>query len=82
MQLRCTYCQTMFAIGREETLVALQTMSDENLEYYHAYCPKCRRANRIERKKLERTNPNWQADLQAMADAAEEKEEGGKKSED
>ncbi|MFN2216183.1 MAG: hypothetical protein ACK2TS_04500 [Anaerolineales bacterium] len=81
MQLRCTYCQTMFAIGREETLVALQTMSDENLEYYHAYCPKCRRANRIERKKLERTNPNWQADLQAMADAAE-KEEGGKKSED
>lgn len=78
MQLRCTYCQTMFAVGREETLIALQTISDENLEYYHAYCPKCRRANRIERKKLERSNPNWQADLQAMADAAE-KEQGGKK---
>jgi len=78
MQLRCTYCQTMFAIGRDETLIALQTMSDENLEYYHAYCPKCRRANRVERKKLERTNPNWQADLQALADAAENEEKSKK----
>ena len=72
MQLRCTYCQTMFAVGRDETLIALQTITEENLEYYHAYCPKCRRANRIERKKLERSNPNWQADLKAMEEASEE----------
>ena len=78
MQLRCTYCQTMFAIGKDETLIALQTISEENLEYYHAYCPKCRRANRIERKKLERSNPNWKADLQAMDETAK-KEEGADK---
>jgi len=60
MQLRCTYCQTMFAIGRDEKLVALQAMSTENLLHYDAYCPKCRRANRIDRKRMELSFPVWQ----------------------
>lgn len=60
MQLHCTYCQTMFAIGREEKLIALQTMSTENLLHYDAYCPKCRRANRIARKRMELSFPGWQ----------------------
>lgn len=60
MQLRCTYCQTMFAIGRDEKLVALQAMSTENLLHYDAYCPKCRRANRIDRKRMELSFPGWQ----------------------
>lgn len=71
MQLRCTYCQTMFAIGREETLAALEDMVENNLKYYDAHCPKCRRANRVERFKLEFSYPGWQADLQAMAKQAE-----------
>jgi len=67
MQLRCTYCQTMFAIGREETLAALEHMDENHLIYYDAHCPKCRRANRVERLKLEFSYPGWRADLQAMA---------------
>jgi phage FluMu protein Com len=78
MQLRCTYCQTMFAIGREEKLIAIQTMNDDDLQYYHAYCPKCRRANRVERKKLERSYPNWQEDLKARTDALAEESLDGK----
>jgi hypothetical protein len=66
MQLRCTYCQTMFAIGRDEKLIAIQNMNEENLEYYHAHCPKCRRANRVERAKLEHSYPNWKEDLKTM----------------
>jgi len=71
------YCQTMFAISRDEMLVALQTMSAENLTHYDTHCPKCRRANRIERAKLERANPNWQETLKTMAKEAAkaEKEE-------
>lgn len=70
MNLRCMYCQTMFAIGREEMIVALQTMEAEGLSHYDAHCPKCRRANRVERKKLELANPNWQETLKEMAKEA------------
>jgi N12 class adenine-specific DNA methylase len=68
----------MFAIGREEKLIAIQTMNDDDLQYYHAYCPKCRRANRVERKKLERSYPNWQEDLKARTDALAEESLDGK----
>jgi N12 class adenine-specific DNA methylase len=78
MQLRCTYCQTMFAIGREEKLIAIQNMNDDDLQYYHAYCPKCRRANRVERKKLERSYPNWQEDLNALTEASTTEKPAGK----
>lgn len=66
MQLRCTYCQTMFALSRDEKLAAIQEMNTENLQYYHAHCPKCRRANRVERLKLERSQPNWREELKKM----------------
>jgi len=82
MQLRCTYCQTMFAVSHEEELAALQTMSEEKLTYTHVYCPKCRRANRVEKARLERSYPNWKADLKAMEKAAkpeDETEVGNKK---
>ncbi len=68
MNLRCMYCQTMFAVSRDEMLIALQTMDRESLTHYDAHCPKCRRANRIERKKLELANPNWQETVKAMAE--------------
>lgn len=79
MNLRCMYCQTMFAISREEMVAALQTMEAENLTHYDAHCPKCRRANRVERKKLELANPNWQETLKDMAkEAAKEEKEQAK----
>lgn len=70
MNLRCMYCQTMFGVGREVMLIGLQTMEAEKLTHYDVYCPKCRRANRVERKKLELANPNWQESLKEMAKEA------------
>jgi len=67
MNLRCMYCQTMFGISREVMLIGLQTMQAEKLTHYDVYCPKCRRANRVERKKLELANPNWQETVKEMA---------------
>lgn len=75
MQLRCTFCQNMFAISREEMLAALGHLDGEKLKYYDAHCPKCRRANRVERLKLELAYPNWKADIKTMAKAATVAEE-------
>ena len=74
MNLRCMYCQTMFGISRENMLIGLRTMEAENLSHYEFHCPKCRRANRVERKKLEMANPNWQESLKEMAKEAAKQE--------
>lgn len=74
MQLRCSYCQTMFALSHEEMLAALQYVTEEDLLYYDAHCPKCRRANRVERNRLQRAYPNWQEVLKAMAKQAAKEE--------
>jgi len=66
MNLRCMYCQTMFGISHEAMLISLQTMEAESLSHYDFHCPKCRRANRVERVKLERANPNWQEAVKAI----------------
>ena len=71
MQLRCSYCQTMFAVSHEETLAAIEHMADNNLKYYDAHCPNCRRANRIERFKLEASYPGWQAAIKTMVKEAD-----------
>jgi len=70
MNLRCMYCQTMFGVSRDVMLVGLQTMETEKLTHYDIYCPKCRRANRVERRKLELANPNWQEKIKALAKEA------------
>ena len=77
MNLRCMYCQTMFGVSRDVMLVGLQTIEAEKLTHYDVYCPKCRRANRVERRKLEIANPNWQEKVKALAkeSAKAEKEE-------
>jgi phage FluMu protein Com len=74
MNMRCMYCQTMFGVSRDVMLAGLQTMEAEKLTHYEVYCPKCRRANRVERKKLELANPNWQESLKEMAKEAAKKE--------
>jgi hypothetical protein len=67
----------MFGVSRDVMLIGLQTMEAEKLTHYEIYCPKCRRANRVERRKLELANPNWQEALKKMAKevAKAEKEE-------
>jgi hypothetical protein len=81
MNQRCMYCQTMFGISRENMLIALQSMETENLDHFEFHCPKCRRANRVERKKLELANPNWQDTVKAMAKEAAKAEKAEAKAE-
>ena len=66
MQLRCTFCQNMFAVSREEMLAALEHMEENKLVFHDAHCPKCRRANRVERARMERFFPDWKKAIKAM----------------
>jgi hypothetical protein len=66
MQLRCTYCQTMFSISREDMLAALEHMEENKQVYHDAHCPKCRRANRVERTRMERFFPDWKKAIKTM----------------
>ena len=70
MQLRCTYCQTMFAISREDMLAGLEHMEENKLIFYDAHCPKCRRANRVEKARMERFFPDWKKAIKTMEKAA------------
>jgi hypothetical protein len=72
MNLRCTYCQTPFSVGRMEKLAALQRMQAENLHHYDAFCPRCRRANSVSHERLEQFTPGWQEGLKTLeAEAAQ-----------
>ena len=75
MNLRCMYCQTMFGVSREVMLIGLQSMETDKLTHYDIHCPKCRRANRVERKKLELANPNWRESIKEMENEAPKAEE-------
>lgn len=66
MNLRCSFCQTPFTIGRIEKLDALQDMYAKNLTHYDAHCPRCRRATPVLRQKLEMTMPNWREALKEL----------------
>lgn len=72
MNIRCSFCQMPYAIGRNEMLGALQRMSAENLHHYDAHCPRCKRATPIPRPRMEMFFPNWRdalKDLEAEMDA-------------
>jgi len=66
MNLRCSFCQTPFTIGRIEKLDALQHMEANNLKHYDAHCPRCRRATPVTRERLEMSMPNWREELKAL----------------
>ena len=66
MNLRCSFCQTPFTIGRIEKLDALQHLDANNLTHYDAHCPRCRRATPVLRQKLEMTFPNWREALKEL----------------
>jgi hypothetical protein len=66
MNLRCSFCQTPFTVGRVEKLDALQHMDANNLTHYDAHCPRCRRSTPVLRQKLEMTFPNWRDALKDL----------------
>jgi hypothetical protein len=59
MQIRCSNCHRPFALSREAIHAALDTVTAEDLSHFNAYCPHCRRANRISRQELQRAAPDW-----------------------
>jgi len=59
MQIRCYHCHRPFALNKETILAALDLITAENLSHYNAYCPHCRRANRVSRDELHRAAPAW-----------------------
>ena len=63
MNIRCSFCQTPYTLSRVAMLDALQEVDSENLTHYDAHCPRCRRATRIPRQKLEMAMPNWRDEL-------------------
>ncbi len=63
MNIRCSFCQTPYTLGRVALLDALQEVDSKNLTHYDAHCPRCRRATPIPRQKLEMAMPNWRDDL-------------------
>jgi phage FluMu protein Com len=67
MQIRCYHCHKPFAIGKQETHAALDILENGNLSHYDAPCPHCRRVNRISRKELERSAPDWKPSPQERA---------------
>jgi hypothetical protein len=63
MNIRCAFCQTPYTLSRVAMLDALQEVDSKNLTHYDAHCPRCRRATRIPRQKLEMAMPNWREEL-------------------
>src|SRR5690349_22353127 len=63
MNIRCSFCQTPYTLGRVAMLDALQEVDSKNLNHYDAHCPRCRRATQIPRQKLEIAMPNWREEL-------------------
>ena len=66
MNIRCAFCQTPYTLSRVAMLDALQEVDAQNLTHYDAHCPRCRRATRIPRQRLEMAMPNWREELKAF----------------
>jgi len=52
-----------FTLSRVEMLDGLQEMDAGKLTHYDAHCPRCRRANKVDRKRMEMFFPNWREAL-------------------
>lgn len=60
MQVHCQNCHRPFAIGKSGVHDALDLLTRDELIHYNAYCPHCRRANRVSKKELLRAAPDWE----------------------
>lgn len=59
MQILCYHCHKPYALNKETVHAALDQMSADDLTHFDAPCPHCRRVNRVSRKELLRSAPNW-----------------------
>lgn len=66
MNIRCSFCQTPYTLGRVALLDALQEVDAKKLTHYDAHCPRCRRAIPIQRQRLEMAMPRWRDELKAF----------------
>lgn len=60
MQIRCYHCHKPFALSKDNVHSALDTIAAEGLNHFNAYCPHCRRANRLSKNELRRAAPDWE----------------------
>lgn len=73
MQIRCYNCHRPFALGKEAVHAALNVTHAEGLSHYNAYCPHCRRANRVSVEELQRAAPDWKpGQSESQEEATEE----------
>jgi hypothetical protein len=63
MNIKCSFCQMPFTLSRVEMLDALQEMDAGKLNHFDAHCPRCRRANPVQRQRMEIFFPNWREAL-------------------
>jgi len=59
MQLTCYNCHKPFALGKDTIHAALDTIAEQKLSHYNAFCPHCRKANRVSAEALRRVAPDW-----------------------
>ncbi|HLE53008.1 MAG TPA: hypothetical protein VI755_13155 [Anaerolineales bacterium] len=59
MQIRCTHCHKPFALNKDAVHAALDSITAEDLGHYNAHCPHCGRTNRVSRRELQRSAPDW-----------------------
>lgn len=71
MQIRCYNCHRPFALSQAVVHSALDHVTVAGLSHYNAYCPHCKRANRISVEELHRAAPNWEPQSAEEESAAE-----------
>lgn len=71
MQIRCYNCHRPFALSQAVVDAALDHVTVEGLNHYNAYCPHCKRANRVSVEELHRAAPNWEPHSAEEESAAE-----------
>lgn len=71
MQIRCYHCHRPFALSKETVHAALDMLTAESLSHYNAYCPHCRRANRVSPDELHRAAPTWKLESTEQETAEE-----------
>jgi phage FluMu protein Com len=72
MQIRCYHCHKPFALSKDAVHAALDTMMVSEQHHYNAFCPHCRRANRVSYDELARAAPDWSANKRQEESPAEE----------
>ncbi len=77
MQVRCYSCHTPFAMNREAVFAALDQITAEGHSHFNAFCPRCRKANRLSRQQLLRGAPGWIPPEERGEPADEAKESEG-----